>query len=153
MPPLVGGSRVEYLSPQGVLLLRGYGTIASSLWLELRVPAAGQATPSCSVCRHACHRLMPWLRVTFTMVPDVALPGSDQWPWSTAPATGLAGRLGRPSASDPWVWFVAPCSSAALGACACAVSWATWRLFTSARALCVPCAVCNGFGIAPITLI
>ena len=26
----------------------------------------------------------------------------DQWPWSTAPATGPVGRLGRPSASDPW---------------------------------------------------
>ena len=36
------------------------------------------------------------------MVPDAAWPGSDQWPWSTAPATGPVGRLGRPSASDPW---------------------------------------------------
>ena len=37
-------SRVEYLSPQGVLLPRVYGTIASPLWLELRGPAALQAT-------------------------------------------------------------------------------------------------------------
>ena len=36
------------------------------------------------------------------------------------------------------MWFVAPCPSVALGACAFAVSWATWRLFTGARALCVP---------------
>ena len=36
------------------------------------------------------------------MVPDAACPGSDQWPWSTAPSTGPVGRLGRPSASDPW---------------------------------------------------
>ena len=36
------------------------------------------------------------------MVPDAAWPGSDQWPWSTAPATGPVGWLGRPSASDPW---------------------------------------------------
>ena len=36
------------------------------------------------------------------MVPDAAWPGSDQWPWSTAPATGPLGRLARPSASDPW---------------------------------------------------
>ena len=36
------------------------------------------------------------------MVPDAAWPGSDQWPWSTAPAIDLMGRLGRPSASDPW---------------------------------------------------
>ena len=40
--------------------------------------------------------------MTFAMVPDAAWPGSDQWPWSTAPATGPVGRLGRPSASDPW---------------------------------------------------
>ena len=38
-------SRVEYLSPQGVLLSRVYGTIASPLWLELRGPAAWQRTP------------------------------------------------------------------------------------------------------------
>ena len=36
------------------------------------------------------------------MVPDAAWPGSDQQPWSTAPATGPVGRLGRPSVSDPW---------------------------------------------------
>ena len=39
------------------------------------------------------------------------------------------------------VWVVAPCPSAALGACACAVFGASWRLFTGARALCVPCVV------------
>ena len=38
-------SRVECLSPQGVLLLRVYGMIASPLWLELRGPAARQAPP------------------------------------------------------------------------------------------------------------
>ena len=59
-------------------------------------------TPSWTVYRLACHRLLPWLRVTFATVPDAAWPGSDQWPWSTAPATGPVGRLGRPSASDPW---------------------------------------------------
>ena len=37
------------------------------------------------------------------------------------------GRLGRTTASCPF---------AALGACVCAVSWATWRLFTGARAVC-----------------
>ena len=93
-------SRMEYLSPQGVLLPRVYGTTASHLWLELRGPADWQATPSSGVCRHACHQLLPWLWVTFAMVPDAAWPGSDQWLWSTAPAIGLVGRLGRPSASD-----------------------------------------------------
>ena len=95
-------SRVEYLSPQGVLLALDYGTTASPLWLELRGHSAWQATPSWTVYRLACHRLLPWLRVTFAMVPDAAWPGSDQWPCSIAPATGPVGRLGRPSASDPW---------------------------------------------------
>ena len=52
-------SRVEYLSPQGVLLPRVYNTIASPLWLELRGPAAWQATSSWAVCRQpvtfCCH--------------------------------------------------------------------------------------------------
>ena len=95
-------SRVEYLSPQGVLLPLVYGTTASPLWLELRGHSAWQATPSWTVYRLTCHWLLPWLRVTFAMVPDAAWPGSDQWPWSTAPATGPVGRPGRPSASDPW---------------------------------------------------
>ena len=34
-------SRVEYLSPQGVLLLRVYHTIASPLWFELRISLLG----------------------------------------------------------------------------------------------------------------
>ena len=95
-------SRVEYLSPQGVLLPLVYGMTASPLRLELRGQSAWQATPSWTVYRLACHRLLPWLRVTFAMVPDAAWSGSDQWPWSTAPATGPVGRLGRPSVSDPW---------------------------------------------------
>ena len=95
-------SRVEYLSPQGVLLLLVYGTTGSPLWLELRGHSAWQATPSWTVYRLACHRLLPLLRVTFAMVPDAARSGSDQWPLSTAPATGPVGPLGRPSVSDPW---------------------------------------------------
>ena len=95
-------SRVEYLSPHGVLLPLVYGTTASPLWLELRGRSAWEATPSWTVYRLACHRLLPWLRVMFVMVPDAAWLGSDQWPWSTAPATGPVGRLGRPSVSDPW---------------------------------------------------
>ena len=101
--PLGSCSPVCLLSaPQGVMLPLVYGTTASPLWLELRDHSAWQATPSWTVYRLACHRLLPWLRVTFPMVPDAARPGSDQWPWSTAPATGPVGRLGRPSASDPW---------------------------------------------------
>ena len=93
---------MEYLSPEEVLLQLVYGPTASPLWLELRGHSAWQVTPSWTVYRLACHRLLPWLRVTFAMVPEAAWPGSDQWPWSTAPATGPVGQLGRPSASDPW---------------------------------------------------
>ena len=57
-------SRMEYLSPQGVLLPRVYGRTASPLWLGLRGPAAWQATPSSAVCQHACDQLLPLLRVT-----------------------------------------------------------------------------------------
>ena len=94
-------SRVEFPSPQGVLLPLVYGTTASPLWLELRGLSAWQATPSWTVYRLACHRLLPWLRVTFAMVRDAAWPGSGQCPWGTAPAAGPVGRLGGPSASDP----------------------------------------------------
>ena len=170
-------SRVEYLSPQGVLLPLVYSTTASPLWLELRGHSAWQATPSWTVYRLACHRVLPWLRVTFAMVPDAAWPGSDQWPWSTAPTTGPVGRLGRPSASDQWgvgsflslgrptcvqcpgplgscspvcprgLWccvcgvlgHLAPVHRCARSVCcvACAVSWATWLPFTGALAGCV----------------
>ena len=124
---------MEYLSPQGVLLPLVYGTTASPLWLELRGRSAWQATPSWTVYRLACHRLLPWLRVTFAMVPDAAWPGSDQQPWSTGLATGPVGRLGRPSVSDPWGVgsFLSP------GRPTCAVSWATWLLFTGVPARCV----------------
>ena len=96
-------SRAEYLSPQGVLLPLVYGMTASPLRLELRGLSAGQATPSWTVYRLTCQRLLPWLRVTFAMVPDAAWPGSEQRPLGTAPAAGPVGRLGRPSAPDPWV--------------------------------------------------
>ena len=155
-----------------------YGTTASPLWLGLRGRSAWQATPSWTVYRLACHRLLPWLPLTFAMVPDATWPGSDQWPWSTAPATGPVGRLGRPSVSDPWgvgsflslgrprcVRCPGPLGSCSpvcpLGALhcvcgfpghlapvhrcarsvrcfACAVSWATWLLFTGVPAWFVP---------------
>ena len=148
-------SRVEYLSPQGVLLPLVYGTTASPLWLELRGHSAWQATPSWTVYRLACHRLLPWLRLTFAMVPDAAWPGLDQRPWSTAPATGPG--LGwvapvRPThgvlvLSCPWaalrvcsvLGHLAPVHRRARVVCcvASAVSWATWLLFTGVLAWCV----------------
>ena len=178
-------SPVEYLSPQGVLIPLVYGTTASPLWLDLRGHSAWQATASWTVYRLPCHWLLPWLRVRFAMVPDAAWSGSDQWPWSTAPARGPVGPLGRPSASNPWdvgsflslgrptcAWCPGPLGScspvcspglfcsvcgvlghlATVHRCArsvccvaCAVSWATWLLFTGAPARCVAlCARCPG---------
>ena len=60
-------SRMEYLSPQGVLLPRVYGTTASPPWLDLRGPAAWQGTPSWGCartpvisCFHGSGRRLPW---------------------------------------------------------------------------------------------
>ena len=145
-------SRVEYVSPQGVLLPLVYGTTASPLWFELRGHSAWQATPSWTVYRLACHRLLPPLRVTCAMVPDAAWPGSDQWPWSTAPAP--ARWVGRVAPVCPTHGVLVPsCPSSALcvrgvpsllapvhrcaRAVCCvvfAVSWATWLLFTGVPA-------------------
>ena len=143
MPPLLGGSswglpsRVEYLSPQAVLLPLVYGTIASPLWLELWGLAAWQATPSWTVYRLACHRLLPWLRVTFALVPDAVPPASDHG--LGVPPLLLAQWVGwvAPLRPTQGVWFVVARPSAALGAHACAVSWATWLLFIGVSARCV----------------
>ena len=151
-------SRVGYLSAQGVLLPLVYGTTASPLWLELRGLSAWQGTPSCTVYRLTCQRLLPWLRVTFAMVLDAAWPGSDQRPWGTTPAAGPVGQLGHPSAPDPWgagsvlslgrptcasvcgvLGHLAPVHRCArsVRCFACAVSWAPLLLFTGAPARCV----------------
>ena len=147
-------SHVEYLSPQGVFLTLIHSTTASALWLELRGHSAWQATPSWTVYRLTYHRLFPWLWVTFAMVPDAAWPGSDQRPWSIAPATGLLVgwfapvrpthrvlvlflSLGRPRC----VRCPGPCVSCSpmcpRGFVVFAMSWATWLLFTGAPARCV----------------
>ena len=151
-------SRVVYLSRQGVFLPLVYGTTASPLWLELRDLSAWQAAPSWTVYRLACHQLLPWLQVTFSMVPDAVWSDSDQRRWGTAPATGLVGRLCRPSVSNPWgvgSFLSLDCPSCArvcgvLGhlapvhrcarsvrCFACAVFWATWLLVTGVPAQCV----------------
>ena len=181
--PLLLAAALGAVQPCGVsLTTRGIAPASLrydrlTLVVELRGRSAWQATPSWTVYRLACHRLLPWLRVTFAMVPDAAWPGSDQWRWSTAPATGPVGRLGRPSVSDPWgvgsflslgrptcvqcpgplgscspvcprgmllcvcgvLGHLAPvhrCVRSA-GCVVCALSWATWLLFTGAPARCV----------------
>ena len=106
MPAPVGRSSGAG-QPCGVSVTTG-GIAPASLQYDHLHPVVRVAGPRCLagdpllvVCRHTCHRLLPWLQVTFDLVPDAARPGSDQWPWSTAPATAPAGRLGRPGASDP----------------------------------------------------
>ena len=95
-------SRVELLSPQGVLLPLVYGTTASPLWLELRGRSAGQATALLDCVPAGLSPVASMAPGDVCHGPDAGWPGSDQWPWSTAPATGPVGRLGRPSVSDPW---------------------------------------------------
>ena len=133
---------MEYLSPQGVLLPRVYGTPISRLWLGLQGPLAWQATPSWTVCGLACHRLYPWLQGTLPMVLSAAWPGSDQRPWSNAPATGPVEFAGLPQCVRPLgCGLLCPCRSAALGAHARAASGAPSPFFTGVRDPCVPCAV------------
>ena len=151
-------SSVEYFSPQGVFLPLVYGTTSLPLWLELRGLSAWLATPSWTVYRLACQQLLPWLRVTFAVVPDAAWPGSKGWLWGTAPPAGPVGWLGRRSAPDPWglgsllslgrppsarvcgiLGRLAPVHRCARSMCcfAWAVSWATWLLLTIVPARCV----------------
>ena len=159
------GGGVLCLSQQGILLPRVYGTTTSPLWLELQGPAAWQATPSWTEYRLACQQLLPWLGVTFAMVPDAAWAGSDQQPWGTAPAAAPVGRLGRPSLPHPWAVVcccpslvrprharvcgllgdLAPLHRCARSVCCFArvVSWATCPLFTGVPARCVALRVCG----------
>ena len=107
MPPAVGGSSGGCPAVWSISQHRGYcfhqSTVRSPhpCGSSCGPPLLGRRPPPWAVCRQACHRLLPWPPMTFAMVADAARPGSGQWPWSTAPATGAAGRLGRPSASHP----------------------------------------------------
>ena len=106
MPPHFGGSSGGCPAVWSISHHKGYCSRLSTVRLPHPCGLSCGAAPLCrrppswTVYQLACHRLLPWLRVTFAMVPDAAWPGSDQWSWSTAPATGPVGRLGRPSVSD-----------------------------------------------------
>ena len=147
-------SRVEYLSPQAVLIPLVYGTTASPLWFELRGHSAWQATPSWTVYRLTCHRLLAWLRVTFAMVPDAAWAAETSglgvpplplarwvgWVASVCPTRGVL-VLSCPSAAlcvRGVPGLLAPVHRCARAVCCVvsAVSWATWLLFTDAPARC-----------------
>ena len=133
---------MEYLSPQGVLLPLDYGTTASPLWLELRGHSAWQVTPSWTVYRLACHRLLPWLRVTFCHGPRCSLAGlgpvaleyrSCHWP---------GGSAGSPQCVRPMGYWFFPVPRPPY---VCAVSWAAWLLFTGVPArFAVVCLRCPG---------
>ena len=108
MPPPLGGSSGSCPAVWSISHHKGYCSRLSTVrpprpcGLSCRGHSAWQATPSWTVYRLACHRLLPWLWVTFAMITDAAWPGSDQWPWSTAPAPGPVGRPGCPGVSNPW---------------------------------------------------
>ena len=119
-------SRVEYLSPQGVLLPLVYGTTASPLWPELRGQSAWQATPSWTVYRLAsmppgdvCHGP----RYSLAGLGPVALEyRSCHWPGGSAGSPQCVRPMGCwffPVPRPPYV---------------CAVSWAAWLLFTGVPA-------------------
>ena len=152
-------SSVEYLSPQGVLLSLVYGTTAPPLWLELRGHSAWQATPSWTVYRLACHWLLPWLRMTFAMLPDAvwlacAVSRATWLLFTGAPAPCVALRARCPgslgSCSPVCLLCLLFCLCGVRGhlapvhRCACAVcwvvsalSWATWLLMTGVPTRCV----------------
>ena len=108
MPPPSGGSSGGCPAVWSISRHKGYCSRLSTVrpphpcGLSCGAAPLGRRPLSWTVYRLACHQLHPWLRVTFAMVPDAAWPGSDQPPWSTAPATGPVGQLDRPSVPDPW---------------------------------------------------
>ena len=149
-----------------VLLPRVYGTTTSPLWLELRGFAAWQVNPSWAVCWLAgamapgdvCHGA----RCSLAGLGPLAL-GSRPccWPGGTAGSPQCVQPVGcglLPSVPWlPWACLRVRCPWP-LGArspvcgpgvvCAwcvvcrvCAVSMASWRLFTGARAVCALCVV------------
>ena len=132
-------SRVEYPSPQAVLLPLVYGTTAS-LWFELRGHSAWQATPSWTGYRLACQLFFPWLWVTFVMVPDGAWPGSDHVALQYRSCPWPGGSAGSPRCVQPMGCWFFPVPRPPY---VCAVSRASWLLFTRVLArfvvLCLRC--------------
>ena len=152
--PLSGSSkglprRLEYLPLQGVLIPRVYGTTTSPLWLKLRDPTAGQVSSSWTVYQLACHWLLPWLRVTFAMLPDAAWRASDQPPWGTAQAAFPAGGLGCPSASDTWVvvcCHLSPCRPRCASVCGVHGPLKLLHRCALGSGVCLVCCVCGLHG-------
>ena len=127
-------SRVEYLSSQEVFLPHVYGTTASLLWLELRGHSAWQATP-----------LLDCVPARLSLLASMA-PGDD----CHGPGCSLAGigpvaleyrschwpggSPGSPQCVRPMGCWFFPVPRPPY---VCAVSWATWLLFTGPPARCV----------------
>ena len=173
MPPPLGGSsgglpsRLEYLSPQGVLVPRVYSAIASPLWLELRglSCAVSQATwhlftgvhARCAVCAVS---LATWL--LFTGVPGPCVVLCMRCPWPLGSCSPVC-PLGVLCVRCPWplgscspvcplgvlcgvcgvLGHLAPVHRCSRSVCcvACEVSLATWLLFIGVPARCAVCAV------------
>ena len=119
-------SRVEYISPQGVLLPLVYGRTASPLWFEVRGHSAWQATPSWTVsallspvASLAPGDVCPGPRCSLAGLKPVALEyRSCPWPGGSAGSSRGVQPMGCwffPVPRPPYV---------------CAVSRASWLRFT-----------------------
>ena len=110
------------------------GLSCGALLLGRRPPPGLCAGWPVNGCWHGSGGRLPWS----PMQPGRAHIGGLE-----VPLLLLVRRVGSVAPVRPTleVWFVAPCPSAALGVFAGAVSGASWRFFTGARALCVLCAL------------
>ena len=125
-------SRVEYLSPQGLLLPLVYGTTASLLWLELRGLSAWLLD-----CVPA--RLSPLASMALGDVcrgPRCSLAGLGPVALGYHPCCWPGGSAGSPHCARPMgCWFFRITQPRYV--CTCVVSWSTCLLFTVVPARCV----------------
>ena len=144
--PLLWAAALGAVQPCGVSLTTG-GIAPASLRYDHLSPVARVAGPRCLAgdpllgCVPA--RLSPVVAMAPGDVWSPMQPGRARTCGLGVPLLPLARRVRwvAQACLTLGVWFLAPCPSAALGACACAVSGASWRLFTGAHALCSPCTV------------
>ena len=104
MPPPLGGSSGGCPAVWSICQHRGYCSRESTIrppdpcGSSCRDPLLGRQP----LCRHLCHQLLPWLRLSLAWSP--MQPGRAWTSVLGVPLLPLArGRLGRPSESDPGV--------------------------------------------------
>ena len=142
MPPPVDGSSVGCQAVWSISHYRGYCSRESTVrpphpcGLSCGAPLLGRRPPPglCAGtpvirCFHNSGRRLLWspmqpgqARTSGLGVPLLPLARWVGWVAPVRPTVGVGG--------------VVPCPFVALGACACAVSWPTWGLFTGVCAVC-----------------